>query len=124
MNTVLDKGHDYVLLALDGDFHQTLRFVKRMDHDGRNRYPGNTIQYPGTTMQSVIRCLLERLRYLQWQVWSIENAIVILALKLALWLFEFRAARRHGKFYFHSLKFAEHAPMCVCCGHTVCGKTL
>jgi len=38
------------------------------------RFPGNTNSYPGTTLQSVIRCLINRLDYLQGQVRCKENA--------------------------------------------------
>lgn len=117
---VLDKGHKYQLLTLDGNLDQTLTFVKRCDLNNPNRFPGNTDSYAGTTVQSVVRCLLERMRYLQRQVWAVENVFVIFWLKMVLWLMEFRAARRHGCFYFHFLKFAEKEEMCPECGHTEC----
>lgn len=126
---VLDRGHKYELLSLDDDkqvgnfsgrFAQILTFVKRCDLARPERFPGNTNAYPGTTVQSVLRALLERMRYLQRQIWSLENVFVIFCLRVALWLMEFRAARRHNKWYLKSLAFAEKSEMCAECGHTIC----
>lgn len=117
---VIDKGHVYSLLSLDGKYYQILRFVKRHDPVRPWRFPGNTNSHPGTTLQSVIRALIERVRYLQGQLWCFENAVILIALRTCLWLLEFRAARRHGGFYFKGLRFAETAPMCPICGHTIC----
>lgn len=107
-------------MTLDGFGNQVLTFVKRCDHQNPSRFPGNKNSYPGTTLQNVIRALLERMRYLQNQVWCFENAIGIFCLQLALWLLEFRAGRRHGRIYLKSLHFSEFAPMCPNCGHTAC----
>lgn len=121
MKRIVDPGHRYELTSLDGDFHQELTFVKR---EG-DKFPGNKGHHPGTTMQSVIRCLIDRMRYLDRQTrimrsWSVENKIIIFYLKSCLWLLEARAARRHKKAYFHGLLFAEKKIMCPHCGHTVC----
>jgi hypothetical protein len=116
----IDPGHKYELATLDGGLPQTLTFVKRHDEENPDRFPGNTESHPGTTLQNVIRALLERFRYLQNQHACLENAICITFLRLSLWLLEFRAARRHGKFYLKSITFSENAPMCVKCGHTFC----
>jgi hypothetical protein len=118
---VLDPGHTYELATLDGGTTQELRFVKRMDPLQPWRFPGNTSAYPGTTLQNVLRACLERFRYLQGQIACPENYISILLLRTALWLLEFRAARRHGRTYFHGLSHAETTPMCPQCGHTECG---
>jgi len=118
--TTPDPGHSYELPALDGEHSQELRFVKRCDPAHPERFPGNTNRYPGTTLQVVIRVLLNRLAYLQWQVWSVENAIIMRLLRASLWLLEFRAARRHGHGYWHGLRFASEARMCGQCGHTQC----
>lgn len=111
-----DPGHEYHLRDLDGTGVQRLRFVKRFG----SKFPGNTSAYPGTTSQAVIRCLIDRTRYLQLQLWAIENVFILQMLRIVLWLFEFRAARRHGIFYWKSLSFAETAAMCKTCHHTVC----
>lgn len=121
--TTLDAGHRYVLPSLDGEVRSVLQFVKRHDPLHPERFPGNTNSYPGTTLQAVIRVLLSRLDYLQGQIWCVENAIVRRLLHLCLWLLEFRAARRHGRGYWHSPNFAATDPMCAKCGHTACGHT-
>ncbi len=119
---VLDPGHTYLLNCLDGlpNEVRTLTFVKRCDLKNPKRFPGNTDSYPGTTLQNVIRAMLNRIRYLQNQVWAVENVFIIFSLKISLWLLEFRAARRHGKLFLKSMKFAEFEPMCKECGHTNC----
>lgn len=118
MIEVKDPGHRYTLLCLDGYDERELRFVKRCSPP--EKYPGNHNAHSGTTLQSVIRCLLERLRYLQGQFWCLENAGCILLLRLSLWLLEFRAGRRHQRLYLRSLSFAETSKMCPQCGHTGC----
>lgn len=117
---VTDPGHSYLLDCIDGGQPKPLVFVKRCDPENPEKYPGNENAYPGTTMQNVLRALLDRLRYLQNQVWSLENSIIIGMLKVSLWLLEYRAARRHGKSYWRSLRFSECAQMCGIFGHTQC----
>jgi hypothetical protein len=122
---VIDTGHEYRLHHLDGAGCQVLRFVKR---EGA-KFPKNLNSYAGTTSQDVIRCLLERTRYVQSQIFALETAMVIVLLSLSLWVLEFRAARRNRMLYLHSPVFAENAPMCEQCSHTVCrcselGRTL
>lgn len=115
---VIDPGHRYQLLSLDGPYHQELRFVKRCQP--KERYPGNFNAHPGTTIQSVMRCLIEREQYLQNQVWCFENLMIIFLLKFSIWLLEFRAARRHKKPYWHWVDFSFQSPLCSHCGHTQC----
>lgn len=117
---VFDQGHRYALFSLDGEHHQELRFVKRFDLGRPWRFPGNFNGYPGTTLQAVIRTLIDRFGYLQGQIWSAENAVIVRLLRLSLWLLEVRAARRHGRMYWHGTRFASTARICVECGHTVC----
>lgn len=117
---VVDAGHRYHLATIDGLTGVQLQFVKRCDLAHPERFPGNTNAYPGTTMQVVIRVVLDRLKYLQNQIWCPENAVITKLLQAALWLLEFRAARRHRRSYWHGLKFAAEAPICTVCGHTVC----
>jgi len=115
---VIDPGHVYDLPGLDGGGPGRLAFVKRAGPG----YPGNLTAHPGTTSQAVMRALLDRLRYVQGQAWCAENWLCLLLMRLCLWLLEFRAARRHGRLYARGLKFAESAPTCARCGHTVCGR--
>lgn len=123
-NQVVDPGHMYTLPSFDWkDGHQkrqVLTFVKRCDIHNPSRYPGNKGSYPGTTLQMVIRALLDRVQYLQKQKWCIENVMVSFLLMLLLWMLEERAARRHGLMYLHGLHFASYEPVCLKCGHTIC----
>jgi hypothetical protein len=75
---------------------------------------------PAAFVQSFIRCLIDRLDYLQGQVRCKENAVILWFLRSCLWLLEFRAARLHGRNYWHGLRFAAESPMCPKCGHTAC----
>jgi hypothetical protein len=98
---IIDPGHKYKLPSLDGKHEQVLQFVKRCDPGNPTRFPGNTNAYPGTTIQCVLRALLERFRYLQKQVWAPEN----IACK---------------SLYLVPLSHAEKALMCDECLHTRC----
>lgn len=118
---VLDAGHIYTLSAIDGSCEQTVQFVKRCDLNNPERFPGNKNSYSGATLQMVMRVLLDRLNYLQNQIWCLENWVIIRLLRHAIWFLEFRAARRHGHSYWHGPVFASSAPLCKTCGHTICG---
>jgi len=113
---ILDPGHAYSLLCLDGNETRVLQFVKRTGPG----YPGNTTTSPGTNLQSVLRACLDRVRYLRGQKDCFENLLITWMLQACLWLLEFRAARRHGAVYRHGLRYAEVTPQCPSCGHTVC----
>jgi len=117
---ILDPGHLYKLGSIDGQYPQVLQFVKRYDPQNPWKFPGNNNCYPGTTLQIVIRALLDRIKYLQNQVWCLENSIIKKLLQLTLWLLEIRAARRHKRSYWHGLRFAAESSICMICGHTVC----
>jgi hypothetical protein len=119
---ILDAGHRYSLVVLDrtDDTEAVLTFVKRFDPLDPSKFPGNFNSYQGTTSQEVIRCLLDRARYVQNQKWCLENVIVIFSLRIAIWALEFRASRKHRKLYFKSMTYAEHQQMCPLCGHTNC----
>jgi hypothetical protein len=69
-----------------------LVFVKRVGE----KYPGNVNAYPGTTLQEVFRCCIDRLKFLDAQVTCEENELVILHLKMAIYYLEKRAYRMHG----------------------------
>lgn len=117
---VLDPGHQYRLLTLDGDLDQTLTFVKRHDPNDLTRFPGNTNSYPGTTMQSVIRCLIERIEYLDKQIPHLNNLESRDHLTEVLWLLEDRAAERHGYVFDLFPEDCYTMPMCPHCGHVIC----
>src|SRR5271157_4800434 len=90
---ILDPGHSYVLDHIDGLGKTTLRFVKR---EGEG-YPRNVGHHEGTTMQEVLRALIERAEYVQGQIPCPETEAAIEHMKLAVHGMELRAARRHGR---------------------------
>lgn len=114
---ILDPGHCYSLNSLDGECEQTLTFVKR---EGPG-YPGNVGSHPGTIMQEVLRALIERCEYVQRQVPCAETEAAANLLRAALWLFEARAARRHGRTLDLPLSAVVSGEgKCKTCGHVGC----
>ena len=112
---IIDKGHLYKLKSLDGDYDQTIRFVKRTY---LRKPKSNT--YAGTTCQDVLRVLYDRVQYLHDEIPHWVNPIIMFFLKASVWLFELRAARRRKHYYFHTLEYSITSPMCHKCGHTDC----
>lgn len=102
---VIDPGHVYELRFLDGTAtehdgsfgcglsNDRLTFVKR---EG-DKYPGNVGHHPGTTMQEVLRAVIDRLTYLNEQVYDASNFHTMALLREAIYTLEKRAARRHGR---------------------------
>ena len=118
---ILDVGHRYELLCLDGNKKQILQFVKRHDTKKPWRFPGNNNSYPGTTMQDVLHCLCNRIRYLESQIPCTENEAILHNLQQCLFLLEQRAARRHGlELPNVKIEWFELKKLCPKCGHTVC----
>lgn len=114
---VVDPGHCYLLDSLDGDAPQTLIFVKRQGA----KYPGNIGSHPGTTMQEVLRALVERAEYVNAQWPCAETQLAIGQLKAAIYLFEVRAARTHGRVLAAPLPdVVSGATRCPACGHVGC----
>ncbi len=119
MKKVIDPGHKYLLLTLDGETEQVLTFVKR--DKSTEKYPGNQGHYSGTTLQSVIRALIDRVSYLQGQISCDENIAIISNLQNCLFLLEHRAMRRHGLDASTLTQFdAQLKDMCPKCGHVRC----
>lgn len=125
---VLDPGHTFELQSYSGappepacGFPNVLKFMKR---EGAN-YPGNVGHYEGTNCQEVLRALISRVKYLDTQIACQHNEMVLLDLRHALWLFEVRAARRHGRElrFFHPNWKIEDEPVCSRCGHIDCQDT-
>lgn len=123
---VLEPGHAYQLDVLDkavgaGNDRGIvgLRFVKRIGPG----YPGNEAPpHSGTNCQEVVRALIDRVKYLDGQQPAPENPRIINHLREVLWLFERRAARRHGRKLMKQPKGAgpipiEAWPTCRECGH-------
>lgn len=119
---VIDPGHKYELLTLDGNarFRQFLTFVKRFDPEHPEKYPGNTEAYPGTNIQSVVHALIERIDYLQNQIPHKNNIAIRRKFLEILWLLEDRAAERHGRDFDYRPEDMDKMPMCKHCGHVVC----
>jgi len=113
---VVDPGHEYLLDSLDGGEPVRLVFVKRAGP----RYPGNADAHPGTTMQEVLRALIERATYVNAQIPCAETGAAIPLLKAAILLFEQRAARCHGRQLALPLSDIVYGPVCVRCGHAGC----
>lgn len=114
---ILDAGHTYRLAGYDGGKPQVLVFLKR---DGEG-FPFNEGRHGGTNCQEVLRALINRTEFLASQVPCAETEAAIGCMKTALFLFEARAARRHGRHLdFNDLGAAMRLSACVQCGHIGC----
>ena len=116
-----DQGHMFELAQLDegeDDAPVRLRYVKRMGEG----YLGNRTSYGGTTSQEVMRTLIARAKYLNWQIPSWRTRLSIWLLRTCIWLYEDRAARRHGmrRLPLRLLRSIETWPTCPVCGHIKC----
>lgn len=117
---IIDQSHRYLLQNYDyaeGTW-QPLVFMKR---DGPG-YPGNVGNHSGTNCQEVLRALIDRTAYLDGQIGCAENKIAIASLRSALFAFEIRAARRHGRELNVDSATIEIAAACKTCGHIDCGQ--
>lgn len=124
----IDPGHEYDLYDLDSRLanrYQRLQFVKRIGE----MYPGNEGEpHQGTNCQEVIRALIARVKYLDKQIPCAENDRIVRHLRLALLLFEQRAARRHKRRLRWPPRNPENGPdvpiedqpTCPKCGHIQC----
>src|SRR5271170_4801067 len=90
---VLDPGHKYLVQTIDGDESQILTFLKRKGE----KYPGNTSSYSGTLIQDVLRCCIDRIKYVDNQDPHPFNLIIKSMLRGVIFLLELRAAERHNK---------------------------
>lgn len=114
---ILDPGHKYLLNSLDGSHLQELRFVKR---EGPG-YPGNKGSYPGTTMQDVLRALIDRANYVNNQTPCAETEAAMELMRSAVVLLELRAARRHERFLDRpNINSVVKGKICEKCGHIGC----
>lgn len=112
---VVDPGHECLLSSLDGEQENRLVFVKR---EGPG-YPGNIGHHPGTTMQEVLRVLIDRANYVNNQIRSYLTEEAIGHMEKAILALEIRAARRHGRPDVY-LRQAVDGPTCKKCGHAGC----
>jgi hypothetical protein len=114
---VIDPGHEYALQHLDGNGEERLVFVKREGHG----YPGNIGAHEGTTMQEVLRALIDRAKYVNKQIPDEHTEAGIDYRRRAILHFEIRAAIRHGReSLFAAPATIEDAPTCETCGHVAC----
>lgn len=113
---IIDAGHEYDLDSYDGGEPVRLVFVKR---EGEG-YPFNVGHHPGTNCQEVWRASILRIQYLQRQEPCEENVTAIRKLRELIWLFEVRAARRHGRTLPNLTQEIETLPTCAGCGHVGC----
>lgn len=121
---VIDPGHRYELDRLDdhtgGLVKEELVFVKR---EGP-KYPGNVGSHTGTTIQEVLRALLERCRYVNDQEFSVETWEAAKNIEDSIVLLEKRAAHRHGRHESFSKIPVDDViwgvNKCELCGHVGC----
>lgn len=112
-----DAGHIYSLQSLDGGDHELLCFVKR---EGPG-FPGNKGSHPGTIIQEVLRAIIDRLHYVNYQIPDRRNKLCVSCLRVVIWLLEDRAAERRGRSLNAAVEDIETVPTCPKCGHIQCG---
>lgn len=109
---VLDPGHSYELDRLDVnsalfDTAQIIDFVKRIGE----KYPGNTGEpHSGTTVQELMRVVINRLQYTDAQKECEENHHCILHARMIIYYLEKRAYREHGVELDQDMKAIELVP--------------
>lgn len=112
---VLDSGHVYELNTLDGETYSKLIFVKRVG----DKYPWNNNAHPGTTSQEVLRALINRACYVNMQTPCWQTKLSIRLMHYVVWLYEHRAAKRHGR-RSPSMIDVLYGIQCRKCGHVGC----
>jgi hypothetical protein len=127
---VSDPGHDYNVLFFDPEGRMpaiiprrgsSITFFKKIGE----KFPENEgYEHWGTNCQEVIRVLINRANWLNGQQFCIETTNILTYLRLALYWFEYRAARVKGKdSEFKTLSLEadfsaiEDVPFCNICGH-------
>ena len=116
---VIEPGHMYEVSIFDGpqNYWNKIRFFKRVGEG----YPGNELPpHDGTNCQEILRVLINRVKYLNKQIPCGENSMIISLLRMCLYLFEQRAARRHGRELVSPVQLIENMPFCETCGHIEC----
>lgn len=86
---VIDPGHVYSLPNVEHPGVQCLHFIKRSG--GAVKYD---TEHPGTNVQSVLRVLIDRTKYLNSIIPAVENDDILYHLRMALVGYEGRAYRR------------------------------
>lgn len=116
---VVDPGHTYELVTLDGSASYEARYLQFVKREGHG-YPGNVGRHPGTTTQEVLRALIERTEYVDGQIHDDANDQLLSCLREAIWHLEERAARRHGRPFPFLQTDIEKMPTCEKCNHVGC----
>lgn len=109
---IIDPGHLYAVVNVDGPGEQQIQFVRRRDHRGGLVSPYT----PGILSQELLRVLIDRVRYLNDEDPCTEDVQIIHALRDCLRLFESRAARRT----IEKLEMPEMSDACPICHHLLC----
>lgn len=123
---VIEVGHKYQLEDYDNTADHSLPnnlfFMKRIGP----HYPGNIgCPHHGTNCQEVLRVLIDRVKYLQSQIYCPENEEILRYLRYCILMFEQRAAKIHGRTlnaaeYPYKHNNIEDTPTCKTCGHIEC----
>ncbi len=112
---ILNAGHRYSLKHLDGSGEEIVQFVKR---EGEG-YPRNVGHCEGTTTQEVMRMTIDRAAYVNAQIPCWQTKVSIWLMSGIVWLYEHRAAKRHGR-KAPGLYEAVFGETCAECGHVGC----
>ena len=135
---VLTPGHHYALTEYKAKEDNTPTYTERYIHFQLRvgvGYPGNEgPARDGINCQEIIRMLIDRVKYLQGQIWCFENEEILREQRASLMHFENRAAARRGDQYYKDFRerwfdmqmekstYIEDIPACEICGHILCTK--
>lgn len=126
---VIDPGHVYTVRNYDVEdrtgFEEIVQEITFMKREGEG-YPGNEGHHPGTNCQELLRVLIDRVIYLDNQIPCHQDTEIVGLLNRILYMFEQRAAQRHGRrvtVYIGDTSFYK-VPACPVCGHIQCQEHL
>ena len=92
---VIEDGHEYSFPNVGTGLQaQALRFIKRSGGSVQYGTTEHPEDHPGTNVQSMIRVLIDRTKYLDALVPCVENGDVLHHLRMVLLSYEGRAWRR------------------------------
>lgn len=110
---VIEPGHVYEIVNVDGDGVQTITFVRRRGNDAEVLTDG---RHEGILSQELIRVLINRTLYLNDEDPCQEDVEIVHKLRDCLRLYESRASRRT----IEKLTMPEMADACPICHHLLC----
>lgn len=111
---IIEAGHLYAVENIGGSGEQYIRFVRRRDDHGE--LLDGTRRTPGILTQELLRVAIDRTLYLYAEAPCDEDTRIVDYLRMALVLYESRAARRT----IEQLGKPEEAEVCVVCHHILC----